>query len=326
MEELTEERLRGLLKQGHEHEALDYKGQFNHEEKRAWVELAKDVGAMQIVGGHIVFGADDSGRLTGMLSEQGANLLDESVVRNKLRAYLDESFDIRTAIHIIDGHRVGLLYVAPHPDGFCIFSADGNYEEKGKTKQAFRKGDVCARHGSSSEPWHQRDIDRIRRILKRRSDAADREHINSIAVPLTYALAAEPDFMLHLVGFDGTSQVTEAVVAKLCASLKSTDPAPQVGPEQYANWWGFFQAWKRRSRETIERLLALSPFLEAEHVVLVTKLGRSELFTLLDDGWPPAGKDGDLAWIAKSVWDYYKKAELVGGYLVRLTSANQQAR
>lgn len=318
MADVSEAQLRILLDQGHEHEMLDYKGQFDGTATRSWVELAKDVGAMQIEGGHIVFGADSGGHFTGALSERSSNLLDESAVRGKLRQYIDEPFDIRTAVHTIDGHRVGLLYVAPRADGFCIFKADGQYEVDGKTKAAFRKGDVYARHGSASEHWQQADVARIRRVLNRRADDADREHINSVAVPFTYYLASEASMLLHLVGFHGETRVSRADVERLCEGLVSTNPAPQVGSERYANWWGFLKAWRRRSTEAIAQLLKLSPFLEPEHVALVTKIDRCEYFRLLDDVAPTG--NGNLSWLSNSMWEYVERVDRLGEYLVRLTN------
>lgn len=58
---MTLEQLEHLLAVGHESEQLDYKRACNLNDKRAVVELAKDVAAMQIVGGYIVIGADNQG-------------------------------------------------------------------------------------------------------------------------------------------------------------------------------------------------------------------------------------------------------------------------
>ncbi len=154
---VTDEKLRQLLDERHESEGLDYKSKLCLDETRDIVELAKDIGAMQMDGGFIVIGADNNGNLTSQVTERDVKLLDEATVRPKLARYLPEPFEIRCAHYIIDGQRVGIIYVAPHPEGFCIFKADGNYS--GGT--SFRAGEVFARHGTSSEPWRQPDIRRI---------------------------------------------------------------------------------------------------------------------------------------------------------------------
>ena len=164
---VSEEKLRQLLDEQHESELLDYKTKLCLDEKRDVVELAKDVGAMQIDGGFIVLGADNKGVITGELTERDVALLDEATVRPKLARYLPEPFEIRCAHYVIDGKRVGIIYVAPNADGFCIFKATGNHA--GGT--IFRAGEVYARHGTSSEPWRQSDI---RKIFERRV-AAEKE-------------------------------------------------------------------------------------------------------------------------------------------------------
>ena len=154
---ITEEKLRQLLDEQHESEALDYKSKLSLDETRDVVELAKDVGAMQIDGGFIVIGADDNGKLTGQVTERDAKLLDEATVRPKLARYLPDPFELRCAHYTIQGQRVGIIYVGPNVEGFCIFKAAGNHS----SGTCFRAGDVFARHGTSSEPWRQSDILKI---------------------------------------------------------------------------------------------------------------------------------------------------------------------
>lgn len=161
---VTEEKLRQLLDEQHESESLDYKAKLCLSDARHLVEFAKDVAAMQIDGGFIVIGADDNGNPTGQVTPEDAKLLDESRARPKLARFLPEPFEIRCAQHTINGNLIVLVYVGPKPMGLCIFKAAGNYP--GGT--AFRAGDVFARHGTSSEPWRQSDIEKIfaRRIQR----------------------------------------------------------------------------------------------------------------------------------------------------------------
>ena len=60
---VSEEQLTYLLGLGHESAGLDYKATLDLRQTRDLVELAKDVGAMQVDGGYIVVGTDDQGRL-----------------------------------------------------------------------------------------------------------------------------------------------------------------------------------------------------------------------------------------------------------------------
>jgi hypothetical protein len=64
----SEEKLRLLLVEGHESEQLDYKAACDLSQVRDKVELAKDLGAMQALGGYMVIGADDHGKTTNRLT------------------------------------------------------------------------------------------------------------------------------------------------------------------------------------------------------------------------------------------------------------------
>lgn len=185
---VTEEKLRLLLDEGHESDLLDFKDTCNLGGTRDRVELAKDVGAMQIAGGYIVLGANDQGQPTGLLTPEMCALLDESVIRKKIAKFLAEPFEIRAATHRIGGHLLTVIYVAPNAVGMSVFRADGNYEGG----QAFRAGDVFVRHGSSSERWQQHDIDRIQmRMVERLKEAWLAEATEAMRALLRFGQGAQ---------------------------------------------------------------------------------------------------------------------------------------
>ena len=194
---VTAEKLGQLLAEEHESACLDYKTTLDLSQTRDTVELAKDVGAMQVNGGYIVIGADDSGRLTGELTEEQAKLLDESVLRPKMLRYIPEPIDIHSAVHTVDAKLVAILYVGPSPMGLCIFRAAGNHS----SGSAFRAGDVYARHGSSSEPWRQSDVSRILdNLVAARKEGWRREFAEDLARSLpgpAQRLAAGPASALN---------------------------------------------------------------------------------------------------------------------------------
>jgi hypothetical protein len=156
---------------------LDYKTQCDLTSARGVVELAKDAGAMMIGGGYVVVGADSHGQPTGEVEH--LELFDEAALRAKLAKYLPKPIEIRSAAHQYLGQSFAILYFPRHPDGFCIFEADGTYQESGgKMQTVFRRGEVFARHGTSSERWHQTDVAVIKRQLqvgadRLRDDAAE---------------------------------------------------------------------------------------------------------------------------------------------------------
>jgi hypothetical protein len=166
---VNEEKLRQLLSEQTESETLDYKATCDLSQKRDEIELAKDLGAMLMLGGFVVIGADSRGKLSGLLEPAQAAMLDEARLRAKMAKYLPEPFDLLAASHTIDGRLAGVIYIGPHEDCLAVFKADGQYRDaKGRDIVVFRKGDVFARHGSSSEAWRQGDIDLIKRCIEER--------------------------------------------------------------------------------------------------------------------------------------------------------------
>jgi hypothetical protein len=62
---VSAEKLRDLLARGTEYPTLEFKRELPIETKTGIIELAKDVGAMQVQGGYIVIGVDGRGNPSG---------------------------------------------------------------------------------------------------------------------------------------------------------------------------------------------------------------------------------------------------------------------
>lgn len=184
---LTCEKLLQLLDEGHESASLDYKIECDLSATGGKVELAKDVAAMQVEGGFIVVGADDHGSPIRGLSPDEEKLLDEATLHKILAKWLPEPFEIRTAVHDVEEHRLGMIFVAANRSGLCVIQRDGQYD--GKT--VFRPGDVFVRHGSASERWRQDDIDRIVDGLVARRKEAWRTELRSELEQLGVAASAQ---------------------------------------------------------------------------------------------------------------------------------------
>ena len=75
---VTDEKLSELLALQAEYPALDFKSTLNLSEREHEVELAKDVGAMQVRGGYIVVGVDSQGNPTGQLDNVDVRPFDET--------------------------------------------------------------------------------------------------------------------------------------------------------------------------------------------------------------------------------------------------------
>jgi hypothetical protein len=156
------DKLRELLAVQTELPWLDLKRECDLSDTRARIEFAKDVGAMQAAGGYLLVGVEDDGTVVGLPAGQ-ARLFDEATVRAKLDKFLGEGYEVRCQVHPVETDagpvEVAIVWVAPHPDGFNVFKAVGNYPRAdGKQETVFRRGDVFARHGTRSEPWNQADL------------------------------------------------------------------------------------------------------------------------------------------------------------------------
>jgi hypothetical protein len=163
------EALAQLLALGGERDWLDYKRRCDLSETREVVEIVKDMGAMMVTGGYLVIGADDQGQPSG--EPERLDLFDPAKLHAKAAKYISGPFELRVGIHQYQGQSFVLIYVAPHSDGFCVFTASGNYTEPGKgQRQAFKAGEVYARHGTSSQPWNQHDITAIKQRLAADAD------------------------------------------------------------------------------------------------------------------------------------------------------------
>lgn len=115
---VSEEQRTYLLSLGHESAGLDYKATLDLRETRDLVELAKDVGAMQVDGGYIVVGADDQGRpVPPGVAAADLPLFDEANLRPKLARWLPDGFEIRTASHTLADCTLVVTYVVPNPAG-----------------------------------------------------------------------------------------------------------------------------------------------------------------------------------------------------------------
>lgn len=163
------EHLEALLEGRQETAILDFKATFDPSNSKDRVELAKDLGAMlSTLGGHIVLGVDDkTGDLTGDLDDADVRKFDASTLRSQFKKWLPEPFDLRSDIHEFDEHRVVVLYIAPHRDGFAPFIANGQYNgDDGRSKTIFSAGEVFCRHGPSSERWNQHDFQTYRERVR----------------------------------------------------------------------------------------------------------------------------------------------------------------
>jgi hypothetical protein len=152
-----------------EYPELDYKSALDVTTTEGAVELAKDIGAMQVRGGYIVIGVDDSGAETGLLDSADIRPFDEANLRQKMLRWLPRPLDLTSRVADRSGHRVVLVHVGRHPGGCAFFTADGQYTKNGRPCVVFREGEVFWRDGTRSARLSQEGLEDV--VARRIADA-----------------------------------------------------------------------------------------------------------------------------------------------------------
>jgi hypothetical protein len=166
---VSDEKLAELLALQAEYPELDYKRALDLTTTEDAVELAKDIGAMQVRGGYIVIGVDGHCAPVDDLDDADVRPFDEANLTPKMLRWLPRPLELRTRVADGDGHRVVLVYVGRHLGGCAFFAADGQYEKRGSLVVAFRQGDVFWRDGTRSVRMSQEGLTEV--IARRVADA-----------------------------------------------------------------------------------------------------------------------------------------------------------
>jgi Schlafen, AlbA_2 len=173
---VTDEKLAELLDLQTEHPQLDFKKVIDLTTTAGVVELAKDVGAFQVAGGYIVIGVDGHGVPTGDMDGCDPQHFDSANLVPKLSQFLPEPLTIHSRVVEWKSHTVVILFIAPHPEGYAVFKAVGQYPKpggrSGEMKVIFREGEVFWREGTRSVRISQQGL---REVIERRIAAARAE-------------------------------------------------------------------------------------------------------------------------------------------------------
>jgi hypothetical protein len=139
---LSDEKLGELLAYKTEYPELDYKSTIDLTTTEGQVQLAKDVGAMQVRGGYILGGVGNDGTLTGQLNKADLRAFDEARLAPRLLKRLPEPLELRTRVAERDGHKVVMFYVGGHPSGCAFFRADQRATARGPSDRPGKR--ACA--------------------------------------------------------------------------------------------------------------------------------------------------------------------------------------
>lgn len=172
---VTDERLAALLALAAEYDDLDFKRKLDLSSTRDEIELAKDVGAMQVKGGHIVIGVDGAGAPSGDMDGTDTSPFDPANLVPKMQRFLEGPLEISSSVLVKDEHTIVLVSVAPNPRGCAFFKIDGQYRDPQHPDRfvtTFRKGDIFWRENTRSQRISREGLEEIieRRFAARRDE------------------------------------------------------------------------------------------------------------------------------------------------------------
>jgi hypothetical protein len=166
---VTDEKLAELLDLQTEHPMLDFKQVIDLTSTPGVVELAKDVGAFQVAGGYIIGGVDGHGVPNGQMDGCDPRPFDSANLVPKLTQFLPKPLAIHSRVTEWKGHTVVIFYIEPHPDGYAVFKAVGQYPKpggkNGEMKVVFRESEIFWRDGTRSVRISQQGL---REVIARR--------------------------------------------------------------------------------------------------------------------------------------------------------------
>ncbi len=189
--DVSDAKIEVLLKIGCELPELDYKQLVDLTGTRGLVELAKDVGAMQVRGGYLVIGVDGTGTPDGGLDAVDPRLFDEAMLTPRLLKYLPSPLTLRVRLIERGGHQIAVLFVGPHPAGCAFFTRDGRYHDGKREVVVFRAGDVYWRDGTRSVRMSQQGFESVvqQRVARAQAERLAGNDEPSLARALEHLLA-----------------------------------------------------------------------------------------------------------------------------------------
>lgn len=209
--------LDSLLAQNAEGRHLDFKRELDLSDQASPIELAKDVAAMSMLGGHIIIGINDDGSPSKRVDAGDLSSWDEARLAPRLQRWLPDSVEIRVCAH--DTEEWGLLIlvaVAAHRDGLAVIKAVANVSDStGRQRAVLRQGDIFARHGTRSERATQQDIhEAVTRAVDTGRESLRKEMLSELLAQQSRALTS------GAISTGSASQLTWTLpVTTLCESV-----------------------------------------------------------------------------------------------------------
>lgn len=309
---------------GGETARVEFKARFDPTDKRAELELIREIVAFaNSGGGQIIIGRGDDGAFVGV-DEALETALDPARLCGKIAKFVaPESLEVTVAPIRSDEGTVIALEVASWRLPPLVMARDGTCGQGQKQETIFRKGDVCVRRGTKAEVATRMDFIRWtdERVAEARKELLDNLHfLVSLPPGATVATFAgdeeidEPNALLKRAGRAWERNPEKLLTSNELASLLLTssaldlsDPAVKVLVHSALRKRSTLWHWVARVnpgpawiRETVEEAMAGSDRDKSD-------AGRAivDLAAVFLDG---DGFDGVVVALASSTYKHFRDA------------------
>lgn len=161
---ISEEKVAELRSVGGETEGLDFKRTADLADPRQRLSIVKDIVSLANTGGgFLIIGCDDQGNFAEGVPPIDPQQWEPANLMGIVAKYVSAPVSLNAAVHVVDGHIVGIVAVQPSMRDLPLpFAMDGEwYENAGKPRYEFRKGQVWIRNGPRNAHLDFHDWDRI---------------------------------------------------------------------------------------------------------------------------------------------------------------------
>ena len=255
---LTKEIVAELIAYKEEDDRLDYKETIDISSEKQWLSLTKDISAFaNTIGGYLLFGIDNSSRITGLSREVANAIKDASKLQQKLNRHLDPHLSrLRAKEFRFESNIIVAVYIPQSKGVTHLISKLGKYKlPNGDEKTVLNLGTFYIRRTAGNHLGDSRDLDAV---IERRIDSFRESLIQKVARVVNSPEGSDV-FILSKDPADRTGQkfiIEDSPEAIPIKGMSFTVP-PDGDEEEIAAWSVIYKGDSDELRKTIRWSLYL---------------------------------------------------------------------